>query len=403
MRLHPAAWSLFLLLAAGIVTAGFLAFGAEPTRTPAYTTPTIDGGTFDLASERGHVVVLDFFNVYCEGCAILENDLKALVPTWNASQVRVVSVGMPAFNEDEYLRPYAQEHNITWTVARDADHAQEKFSVIAFPTLAVVDPQGEIVFHQTGLPGAARIDHAVQDALSPSSTPVAYARYPLWGIAIVAAVASFFSPCAVGLLPAYVGHTVRFSPGERRPILRAAKMGMLAAAGLLLVFLGMGGIAYAFGRAVAPYVTWLAPMMGGVFVLVGLLLLLRPYSLWLQRVFAPLSQPQGERASNAASYFLYGIGYGAGAAGCTAPVLLSLAALASSAGAAFGIALIGLYAVTAAVLMAVLTIVIAGGRTGAASWIRRHAHQVEVASALLFVAGGVFLLWFAWRAGTLAL
>lgn len=404
MKLHPAAWSLFLLLAAGIVTAAFLAVRPDASGTPSYSVPTLDGGTFDLAAERGHVVVLDLFNIYCEGCAILENDLKTLLPTWNASEVRVVSVGLPPRNEEDDLRPYVAEHNITWTVARDTDGGIEKFSAVALPTLVIVDPSGAIVFHQSGLPGTARIDAAVQDALSSRAAPVEYARYPLWGIAIVAAIASFFSPCAIGLLPSYVAHAVRFAPGEGRgSMLRAARLGGLAALGLLLVFLGMGGLAYGFGRLVSPYIQWLAPFMGGVFVLVGLLLLVRPYSLWLQRLFAPLTQTSGATSQRGISYFVYGIGYGAGAAGCTAPVLLSLAALASSASALLGVALVGLYALTAAILMAVLTMVVAGGRAGAAAWIRTNAHKVEVASALLFVGAGIFVLWFAWRAGTLTL
>lgn len=406
MKVHPAVWSLFLLLAVGIVGGAFYAFRPTTSTTPSYAVPTTDGGRFDLATERGHVVVLDFFNIYCESCAIVEKDLEALRPSWNASEVRVVSVGVAPANSLEELRAYARQHNLTWTVAQDTDSGVEKFGVVGLPTLAVIDPSGAIVFHQGGLPGREKIADVVASAAASRAAPTAFAQYPLALLAVVAAVASFFSPCAIGLLPGYVAHTVRFAPGgNARPMARAASLGGLAALGLLLVFLGVGGLAYAFGQAVGPYVKWLAPFMGGVFVLVGGLLLLRPYSLFLQRMFAPLTQMSGDAQgeSRALSYFLYGLGYGAGAAGCTAPVLLSIAALAASAGPLVGAGLVLLYGLTAALLMAVLTVVVAGGRTSVATWIRRHAHKVEVASSLFFVAAGVFLLWYAWRAGTITL
>lgn len=399
MKIHPAAWSLFLLLATGIVAAGFYAVQPRVDRAPDYRVSTIANGTFDLEAERGRVVVLDFFNIHCEGCAIVEKDLAVLAPTWNESQVRLVSVGIAPSNSADELRTYSAQHNLTWTVARDTDEAMEKFSIVGLPTIAIVDADGDIVFHRGGLPGRDAIARAVDAAAVGTAGTDAFARYPIWGLAIVAAVASFFSPCAIGLLPAYVAHTVRFPGG--RGLQRAAAFGTLAALGLLLVFLGIGGLAYAFGRTIAPFVPWLAPVMGVVFVAVGLLLLLRPYSLFLQRVLSPLTQVSTE-SRGGLSYFLYGIGYGAGAAGCTAPVLLSLVALAGASGAATGLATLLVYALTAAALMAVLTMVIAGGREGTGRWIVRHAHKVEAASALFFVGAGLFLVWFAWRAGTLA-
>jgi cytochrome c-type biogenesis protein len=402
VRLHPAAWSLFFLLAAGIVAAAFVAVQGRETGTPAYSGPTIDGGTFDLSAERGRVVVLDFFNVYCDGCAILEKELQSLVPTWDPERVRVVSIGIAPSNTIDDLTTYARAHNLTWAVVSDPGEAVTRFSVIAMPTLVIVDPEGHIVHHAGGIPPASKIDHVVQTALAGDSGPVGFARYSLWGLAVVAAVASFFSPCAIGLLPGYVAHTVRF-PAGGSSLRRAGAFGALAATGLLLVFLGVGGLAYVFGQAIGRYVGWLAPFMGAVFILVGLLLLLRPYSVALQRVFSPLTQVQPEAHQRGLGYFLYGVGYGAGAAGCTAPVLISLAALATNVGPVTGLALVGVYATSAALLMAVLTIVVAGGREGVAAWIRRHAAKVEIVSALAFVAGGAFLLWFAWRAGLFAL
>lgn len=407
MKIHPAAWSLFLLLATGIVAAAYVGFQPRASSAPNLRVPTTNNETFALSDQRGQIVVLDFFQIWCESCAIVEKEIHSRIDAWNQSGVRVVSVGVAPANTLDDLRTYQAEHNLTWTVASDTDRAVEKFSVIGLPTVAVVDGAGHLVFHRSGPVTASQLDAVIAQTQAQARAPVAVAKYSLWGLAAVAGIASFFSPCAIGLLPGYVAHAVRFSgpTGQRAPLRRAAAWGALAATGLLLVFLGLGGLAYAFGQAAGPFLRALGPFVGALFILVGVLLLVRPYSLVLQRVFSPLTQLSGSTAPSAqgggASYFLYGIGYGAGAAGCTAPVLLNLVALAWTAGPTMGLALIVVYGGTAALLMTVLTVVVAGGRTAVAPWIQRHAHHVEVASALFFVGAGAFLLWFAWRAGTL--
>lgn len=408
LKVHPATWSIGLLLAAGLVAGGYYAFQPRTTgHAPDLVVPTLANETFQLSAEQGQrVVVLDFFQIWCEGCKIVEAAIQENLPRWNSSDVRVVSIGVAPANTHDDLSSYAAEHNVTWTVARDTDGAVEKYSIVVLPTVAVVDMDGNVVFHRSGIVQARELNDVVATALAGERAPVQYARLSLWGLAIVAGVASFFSPCAIGLLPAYVGHTVR-SPV--RGSQRAAVMGLVSAAGVLLVFLAVGALAYAAARfldsarALDPVVRWLGPFVGAAFILVGLVLLVRPYSTRMQRIFSPLTQLGNhayEAGSRPGGYFLYGLGYGAGAAGCTAPVLLNLVALAALVDARTGALLVVTYAASAAILMVVLTLVVANGRQAAARWIQAKSHAIEVASALLFIGGGAYLIWFAWRAGS---
>lgn len=407
MRIHPAAWSLLLLLASGIAAAGFLAAQPRTTTAPVLVAPTVDGTPFDLSAERGRVVVLDFFQVWCESCLIVEVELERASRGWDSARVRVVSVGLPPANEIETLRSYRDEHGLPWTVASDAEGAFERFGVLYLPTLVVVDADGRLAYHHAGPVDAAEVHRVVAQAVAREHPPVPMAQYSAWALAVAAGVASFFSPCAIGLLPGYVAQTVRGgAPAEAAPWRTAAALGLVAALGLLLVFLGIGGLAYAIGQGIAPFVGALAPFAGVLFVAVGVLLLVRPYSVALQRAFGPLTQMSADAAPQTAGrplgHFLYGIGYGAGAAGCNVPVLLGLVGLAAQADRAQALGLVAIYAASAALLMVALTLAVAGGRAQAAEWLRRHAVAVERTSALFFVSAGLFLVWYAWRAGILA-
>lgn len=407
MKIHPAAWSLFLLLAVGLVGLGTFALRTGTTTAPPFSVPTTEGQTFDLEAHRGRVVVVDFFATYCADCQIIEQRLKAVQARWGADNVTILSLGVAPHETMEELRAYAAEHEIPWTVARDEDHVGDRYGVFELGRVVIVDPTGDVVYAKAGSfqITQASIEEAVDDALAETRAPVRLAEYSVWGLAAVAAVASFFSPCAIGLLPGYVAHTVRSqTAGGKASMTGAARMGLLAALGLLLVFLGIGGLTLLLGRTLTRFVPWFGPLIGLVLLVVGVLLLVRPYSLRLQQVFSPLTQlttGAGEPARGGLNYFLYGMGYGAGASGCTAPILLSLVATAAAFGPATALGALGLYAVTAAALMVVVTLVLAGTGQGTAHWLQQRSRFVETLSALLFLGGGLFLLWYAWRAGTL--
>lgn len=398
--------SVLLLLALGGLAAAYYARPVPAPETPALVLPTTDNETFDLFAERGHVVVLDFFQVWCESCVILEDELKTVHAASNESEVRIVSVGLPDDNSLEQLRAYQEQHGINWTVARGGSDLVNTFDIIGFPTLVIVDPAGRITHHRGGLADAGAIQRLIGESRTGDSPVAEYPQYSLVGLALAGSLAAFFSPCAVGLLPGYVGHALRAGAAHgRHPVLHGTYMGALAALGLLLVFLGIGGLAFAFGRAIAPWVTFLGPLIGILLILVGALLLVRPYSAFLQRFFSPLTgwaARAGEARPGARSYFVYGMGYGAAAAGCTAPILLNLVALAATSGPSAGLGVVLAYAGGAAALLAAVTIIVAGAQRGAADWIRRNANKIETLSALLFIAAGAYLVWFAWRAGTLS-
>jgi len=132
-------WKLF------VAPRSFSAPGAHPAPLAAYD--RLDGGTFRIAQQRGHVVFLDFYASWCEPCKI---ELP-LVERWRKSHphsvVVPVDVGEGRSVAAEFARRYALRD-----VALDPHiTARPLFGVEGFPTIVVIDARGDIRAKWEGL------------------------------------------------------------------------------------------------------------------------------------------------------------------------------------------------------------------------------------------------------------
>lgn len=132
-------WKLF------VAPRWFSAPGAHPAPLAAYD--RLDGGTFRIAQQRGHVVFLDFYASWCEPCKI---ELP-MVERWQRAHphaiVVPVDVGEARSVAAEFARRYALGN-----VALDPHvSARALFGVDGFPTIVVIDARGDIRAKWEGL------------------------------------------------------------------------------------------------------------------------------------------------------------------------------------------------------------------------------------------------------------
>ena len=151
-----------------------------------------------------------------------------------------------------------------------------------------------------------------------------------FGLAFLAGLASFLSPCVLPVVPSYLtfvtGMTLdelsaRGGVHERAVRRRAAMHASIFVLGFMVVFVTLGATATAFGAALQRVLPLLQRIGGVLIAMFGLVLLgaLRILPLMRERRMHLSTRPAGVAGS-----FAIGIAFGAGWTPCVGPVLASI-------------------------------------------------------------------------------
>jgi len=110
-------------------------------------------GPLTLGDLRGKVVLLDFWTYGCINCIHIIPDLKRLEEEF-ADTLVVIGVHSAKFTNEantENIRRIAQRYGLTHPIINDSDFAVwEAWGATAWPTVAVVDPAGNVVGMMAG-------------------------------------------------------------------------------------------------------------------------------------------------------------------------------------------------------------------------------------------------------------
>ena len=142
---------------------------------------------------------------------------------------------------------------------------------------------------------------------------------PLGGRLVFAAgagLATFLSPCALPLVPGYVGYYVTAAGDDGRAA-GVAVRGVAAGVGVLVTLGAFAGTAVLVGRPVARAFPVLEPAVGLALVGFGILV--------VTDRGPDLTVSLPARRADAPGFALFGAGYAAASAGCVLPVFLAVA------------------------------------------------------------------------------
>lgn len=396
-----------LLVAGGGVTAYKLLYqpaGQAPDFT--LTSTGYENGTmgepvtFNLSDHRGQVVVLDFMGVTCSSCRILTDQvLEPLHGRFgDRSDFVILSIdvwaGQLGETKEELIR-LQKEEGVPWRHALDTDDVLRKYSVGALPRLTVVDPQGQIVYDAVGIPDKAKPIAAIEAAFVGESDTVSTVQVGLLGLAFVAGLASFFSPCSVGLLPAYLGFLINQDGAGTTPRTRVRRTvfgGLATGAGIVTAYGVFALLFWGFSDQLRPYIPVLSPTVAVLLILLGALMLVGFDWAWLSKRVG-MGRVDGRRG-----FYLFGIGYGLAAFGCTGPVFLPILFGAFTDGALTGFAVFAIYAVTLTSFVLFAAYLVATGQETRLRGLLSHTKAIARVSAVLLIGAGAYILWFDYQA-----
>ena len=135
---------------------------------PTFTLPLLAGGDFDLAKEKGKVIVLDFWATWCGPCVKSLPDMIAKMAEFDPSKVRFIAVNQA--EPTDQVKTFLETRGWKMEVALDAfQRVGQQFKVEGIPHTVIIDPEGKVAFVKTGYSpdGAEKLAEQVRKHLKP--------------------------------------------------------------------------------------------------------------------------------------------------------------------------------------------------------------------------------------------
>lgn len=232
---------------------------------------------------------------------------------------------------------------------------------------------------------AAVLSSGVSDTIASGALPLAI------GVALLAGLVSFASPCVLPLVPGFLGYVTGLSDGRRTETARSRTVlgALLFVTGFSVVFILGSIFITSIGRAlVADRETLMR--VGGVLVIAFALVFLGVGGVWTQREVAVHWRPRAGLVGAP----LLGAVFGLGWAPCTGPTLAAVLTIsASSVDPSVGRAVV--LAAAYCLGLGVPFLLIAAGleRAGRVSaWLRGHTRGIQLFGGGLLLVVGVLLV-----------
>lgn len=147
--------------------AGLLCFvaaqAASPARAPQLVVQTLDGHRYDLAAQRGHWVIVNFWATWCSPCIAEMPEISRYV----AAHKNVRAIGL-AWDRSPHaaIVAFAKKHPVAYPLAQvDVDKAPGGFEPPpGLPLTYLIAPDGHVAQQFVGPVNAKLLDAAIAAA-----------------------------------------------------------------------------------------------------------------------------------------------------------------------------------------------------------------------------------------------
>ncbi len=210
-----------------------------------------------------------------------------------------------------------------------------------------------------------------------------------------AGLVATINPCGFAMLPAYLSYFLGLEDGgngrtlsRERNLGRALAVTTALTAGFVVVFGAMGLLVTPVRSQLQSQMHWLTIVIGVGLVLLGLFTL----SGRTVRLALPHLQ-KGTGSRELSSMFLFGVSYALSSLTCTiGPFLAATTSTFTEDGALAGLATFVAYGMGMGAMVSLLTLAVALARTGLVTRFRRAMRYVHLASGVLLLLSGAWLV-----------
>jgi|TARA_Y100000031_G_scaffold118024_1_gene131121 cytochrome c biogenesis protein CcdA len=200
------------------------------------------------------------------------------------------------------------------------------------------------------------------------------------------------SPCGYALIPGYISYHL----GSEVSFSRALQGGVISTMGLVTVFSILGIMSSFISGLIMPYLTLLTVFSGIVVMILGGLIL-GGFS------FPSFLRFSGSSRRGMMGFFVFGIAYGLGAAGCTAPVFFSIILIGMLDGGVFGgLLTFVLYALGVGIPLIITSILVATAKRPLLLKINNITPRLYKFSGVVLILVGIYLIYTYMASGLVA-
>jgi thiol-disulfide isomerase/thioredoxin len=148
----------------------------QPKERKVIAAPELEGGVawlntagpLKLKDLRGKIVVLDFWTLCCINCIHTIPDLKRLEEKY-PNELVVIGVHSPKFENEkdtESIRKAILRYEVTHPIVNDAERKLwESYECESWPTLWLIDPEGNLIAHGSGEGLFEPLDKAITELI----------------------------------------------------------------------------------------------------------------------------------------------------------------------------------------------------------------------------------------------
>lgn len=214
-----------------IVSAGFAGClgSGEPFAGPDFALVDTEGARHNLSTYAGRVLILDLMATWCVPCQAEMGHLRDVRAAYPESEVAILSVGTDPSESDAQLEDFRDRFGGTWPFARDTDGVARKYELGIIPKLIVLDPQGRVVFENSGETYPAAIGQAIREARGEGGVAIELPEVSPW--VLLSALLGAAAPFSPYLLPRMLrvrDELERAEPADRRRYLAALVVAVVA-------------------------------------------------------------------------------------------------------------------------------------------------------------------------------